>query len=548
MGKKLMKNLVLLCAVIVLCFAVSTMASALDENGQCGENVYWIYDSTTGELVISGSGEMYDYSGLTGFPDGSTPFYNSDIKEVIIEEGVTSIGGGTFHDCFDLESISIPASVSFIGNIPFRGTIRLKEIIVNESSLYFSVDEYGVLYNKDKTVLIKYPTGSELTSCIVASSTITIAQEAFSGAINVEEVVLPEGLLYIGYGAFEYCISLNKFALPDSLLTLDDGSLTFCMGLTELTVPEKVIRENYNGMSIAGCMFMDKLYVESMDCRFEEFMWYMNCSNFKFTEISREQAIELMKQVYIEMVTGEDTGAYTEFESYIEYIESDNIADIVVSTIYCHSGSTVEALAIEYGFEYELTHFFKGEWTYDYDNMIRTRKCIHCDELETEDLKTASDNGVEVIVPGTDTKVEVEVVDKNSDNYILVENKLSETIDSNFKILKVFDINLKNNEGVHVKADGTVKVKLPLDWEKDGDYKVYRLNDDGTLTDMNAYRQGSHMIFDTDHFSIYVIVEENVQEEAPEVTPDEEKKDDLYAKILDWFRSLLDLILRLFNI
>ncbi|MBQ5905652.1 MAG: hypothetical protein IIW88_07285, partial [Clostridia bacterium] len=65
-----------------------------------------------------------------------------------------------------------------------------------------------------------------------------------------------------------------------------------------------------------------------------------------------------------------------------------------------------------------------------------------------------------------------------------------------------------------------VKVKLPLDWSKEGIYKVYRVNDDGTLTDMNAYRQGSHMVFETDHFSIYVIVDESEKTENP-VEPEE---------------------------
>ncbi|MBQ1996339.1 MAG: hypothetical protein II237_09125, partial [Clostridia bacterium] len=89
------------------------------------------------------------------------------------------------------------------------------------------------------------------------------------------------------------------------------------------------------------------------------------------------------------------------------------------------------------------------------------------------------------------------------------------------EVLKVFDINLKNHDGVHVQPNGTIKVKLPNDWSKNGIYKVYRVNDDGTLTDMNAYREGSHLVFDTDHFSIYVIVVENEKgsEEEPE-TPD----------------------------
>lgn len=265
------------------------------------------------------------------------------------------------------------------------------------------------------------------------------------------------------------------------------------------------------------------------------------CSNASTIEgISRDDCVDLAVQC---MITN-DEELWLEFESYTKV----STGTIYIGTIYCHAGSTTEAYAIANGAPYELTHFFEGEWTYDYDQMIRWRKCIHCDELETEDLETTSEGNVEIVEPvNPDTKFEVDEFEKNSDNYILIENTVSENLEGNFEILKVFDINLKNKDGVHVQPDGTVKVKLPLDWSKEGDYKVYRVNDDGTLTDMNAYRQGSHMVFDTDHFSIYVTVEENVQGETPEVTPDEEIKDNFFDKILDWFRTLLDLILSWFN-
>ena len=61
---------------------------------------------------------------------------------------------------------------------------------------------------------------------------------------------------------------------------------------------------------------------------------------------------------------------------------------------------------------------------------------------------------------------------------------------------------------------------------------------------MNAYRQGSHMVFETDHFSVYVIVDESEKTDAP-VTPDkpqEETKNDFFSKFIDWFKSLIDLI------
>ena len=163
-----------------------------------------------------------------------------------------------------------------------------------------------------------------------------------------------------------------------------------------------------------------------------------------------------------------------------------------------------------------------------------------------EETEKTTDSDVEIIEPiDPDTDFVVDVIT----DYVVIEETISNNVAGDFEIVKAFDITMKNKDGVHVQPDGTVKVKLPLDWSKDGIYKVYRVNDDGTLTDMNAYREGSHMVFETDHFSVYVIVDESEKADEP-ITPDEpqeETKKDFFSKIIDWFRSLIDLIISWFN-
>ena len=150
--------------------------------------------------------------------------------------------------------------------------------------------------------------------------------------------------------------------------------------------------------------------------------------------------------------------------------------------------------------------------------MIRYRECKieNCDAREEEPLETTGSGDVEIIEPvDPDTDFVVDVLT----DYVIIEEALTEGVAGDWEIVKAFDITMTGKDGVHVQPDGTVKVKLPLDWSKDGVYKVYRVNEDGTLTDMNAYRQGSHMVFDTDHFSIYVIVDESEKTDEP-ITPD----------------------------
>ena len=209
-----------------------------------------------------------------------------------------------------------------------------------------------------------------------------------------------------------------------------------------------------------------------------------------------------------------------------------------VGTIRCHAGSTAEAYAIEHGMNYELTHFYEGEWTYDWDNLVRWRKCIHCDERETEPLETETPGGAEIVGPADDdTSFDVEPV---STDYVLIKEVLGEQ-----NVVKAFDISLKNQDGVHVQPSGTVKVKLPGDF-KTGNSKVYRVNADGTYTDMNAFRQGSHLVFYTDHFSLYVVVDESapIEPDTPD-TPDTPAKESKVSFILHLVLEFLEKLIRL---
>ncbi|MBQ7294894.1 MAG: leucine-rich repeat domain-containing protein [Clostridia bacterium] len=163
-----------------------------------------------------------------------------------------------------------------------------------------------------------------------------------------------------------------------------------------------------------------------------------------------------------------------------------------------------------------------SEWKWDEVHMYCYRVC-HCGYMQGKKFEIDDNDDTQIYYPeNPDAEFEFDDVEKGDARYILVEDSFKENYDGTYDILKVFDINLKNSDGVHVQPDGTVKVKLPVDWEKDGNYKVYRVNDDKTLTDMDAYRQGSHMIFDTDHFSLYVIIDttQASDSEEPE-TPDE---------------------------
>ena len=98
-----------------------------DDSPSCGENLTWSLDEETGTLTISGTGEMKDYSSSS-----MTPWYKyrTTITNIVVNEGVTSLGTYAFYSCSQLVNVSLPDSLTSIGNAAFEGCSRLESITI----------------------------------------------------------------------------------------------------------------------------------------------------------------------------------------------------------------------------------------------------------------------------------------------------------------------------------------------------------------------------------------------------------------------------------
>ena len=186
-------------------------------SGSCGADAQWKLN-TRGTLTISGSGKMEDLSGETFVPS----YYQSKVKKVVIQNGITRIGGAAFFELSNLKEAVIPESVTEIGYQAFafcgisdivipasvitieEGAFtsdNLKSISVNADSKSFtSVDD--VLFSKDKTVLVAYPGGKAAESYSIPEGTQKIGIMAFEMQSNPESVIVPASVDYIGEQAF----------------------------------------------------------------------------------------------------------------------------------------------------------------------------------------------------------------------------------------------------------------------------------------------------------------------------------------------------------
>ena len=257
-------------------------------SGKCGENLTWSIDVEGGTLTISGTGAMWDYTDIVenGMIHTTAPWYAYSPVKLILEEGISHIGDYAFEGCSSITgSLTLPESLTSIGHYAFRcggftGGLTLPEglksigvgafmgwssltsvtiprsvtsidssafsfcenmenIFVAEGNTgYTSVN--GVLFNKNITTLVTYPTGKKGTTYQIPEGVTEISVYSFGGCNNLTGVTIPEGVTVIGGVAFLNCSNLTSVTIPESVTEIGMGAFNSCLSLTSITIPKGV--------------------------------------------------------------------------------------------------------------------------------------------------------------------------------------------------------------------------------------------------------------------------------------------------------------------
>ncbi len=393
------------------------------------------------------------------------------LKSITIPDSVTSIDECAFDHCTGLTSVTLGNGVTSIGNFAFSGCTSLTAINVDGNNPnYCEID--GVVFNKDKTALVICPAGK--TEAVIPDSVKSIGNTAFSECKNLKGITIPDGVTRIGEFAFFNCANLTSVTIPDSVTSMEWYVFSECYNLTSVTIG--------NGVT----------YIEM--CSFS------SCTNLKSITIpdsvtgiggvAFDDCTSLTSVTIPDSVTSVGNGAFEDCTSLTSVTIPDSVTEIGYQafgyrwdgeisedvkvdgfTIYGYSGTSAETYATEHGFEFvSLGNAVKDDKT-DISVTIKNQA-----ELSVEKL--------------TDTES---------------INKANVALKDNGNLIALYDISLIK-DGAPVQPDGTATVKIPSDNEN---AKVYRIEDDGTATDMNAVYSGGYMVFTTEHFSTYALVVPN---------------------------------------
>jgi len=239
-------------------------ASFLSNPLSCAENLY-LNNELVKNLVIPDT--------VTSISDYAFSEY-ACLTSITIPDSVTNIGLEAFASCSSLESVTVGKGVTSIGISAFSYCQSLTSFTVDEDNQYYSSDEDGVLFNKDKTVLVRYPMGKTrttykipdtvtdigewafnccetITNVIISNSVINIREGAFSGCRNLTSVTIPDSVTSIGDEAFVFCTSLTSIAIPDSVTSIGIYAFGYCESLTSIIIPDSVT--NIEGGVFDGC-------------------------------------------------------------------------------------------------------------------------------------------------------------------------------------------------------------------------------------------------------------------------------------------------------
>ena len=428
--------------------------------------------------------------------EGSAFVFCSSLEQIKLPQSLMSIGSGAFDNCTSLISVELPDN-AIISSNAFKECKNLSDIVISDTNNNYIVEK-GILYNKDMTRILCYPAGIKDTEFFVPDTVKTIGDFAFYGTKALESINIPDSVTNIGTDAFGECSGLKEVVIPDSVTSMGEAVFYKCTSLEKVKLSVNITSPNPAVFQYCSSL-KEVVLPESM--KFISFFMFsyckeitnivlpdtltsvlgsafQNCDNLK--NITVPKNVTTIQDYALGYYYDEQSATYKKYDDFTisgyagskaqEYAEANGIRFIELN-----EKETADGIKIEYS---------KDDSSIGGDNEEKI-------SLESRQL-TESDKEYS----------KIDFTGKIEDSDVKPEDVKSVT----------YEISLKNESGQTVQPSEKVTVKIPVpDGYMGENCKVYYVNEKGKFTNMNAVCQNEFLIFETGHFSTYLVTETNIK-------------------------------------
>lgn len=412
----------------------------------------WFFDEETDTLTISGNGSMGDYSYSDPAPWQVFKTAENPEWTLVFDGNVTKIGAHAFYQLPIKGLVTIPYTCKSVGEKAFYDCKDLEGISVD------SVETFG--------------------------------EDAFSGCKNLSTLNL-DAAKTIGEGAFSYCYNLNTVMFGSDLTDIGDYAFNTA-NLTSINIPASVVtigdsafNSNYNLESIS---FSENSQLTTIGGH--AFQYARNL----FSVAIPDSVIEIGDFAFAEIKTLSELtlGNSVQTIGYGAFYETD------IHTVKCPASlQTIGDRAFGYREAESDPDYVETTGRFDFYGPTGSPAKAYADQeddfyFHEIAMHTLTDEETGVQVDTVEENIQLVVEEKETGSVVIVVDGV---------ILGIYDISLQRDE-IPVQPEEPVTVRIPCEYYG---ATVYRVEADGTLTDMNAESSWGYVEFTTDHFSLYVV-------------------------------------------
>lgn len=218
----------------------SLLGTTIITAGDVYGTLKWTID-TNGVLNITGTGDMpSDYA-----PWKTNSDLSSQVKTVVIGEGITTVSDRCFLAMNGIKSVTLPSTMKRIGSLAFAACSNL-----NTVNLPSGLEEIS-----DKA----FSGTSSISAMQIPSNVRVIGDYAFSGCNGITNVTLSNTLTYVGNGAFEDCTNLTNVIVANGVTKIPEYIFFKCTAISSVTIPESVT--SIERLAFGGCSNLTDVYL-----------------------------------------------------------------------------------------------------------------------------------------------------------------------------------------------------------------------------------------------------------------------------------------------